>query len=68
MPQLYGDRWEIKESLDEGGQAHTFLTVDIKGGTQTLYVLKRLKIKIELLDLNEKWKLSGIYRMIILFD
>jgi serine/threonine protein kinase len=43
MPQLYGDRWEIKESLDEGGQAHTYLAIDTKGGNQTPYVLKRLK-------------------------
>lgn len=47
MPQLYGDRWEVKESLDEGGQAHTFLVVDTKGGADITYVLKRLKTQIE---------------------
>lgn len=45
MAQVFGDRWEVKDALDEGGQAHTFLVIDTKGGTDTLYVLKRLKNK-----------------------
>lgn len=45
MSQIYGDRWEVKESLGEGGQAHTFLVIDTNGGSDTLYVLKRLKNK-----------------------
>lgn len=40
---MYGNRWEVIESLPEGGQAHTFLVRDVKGGGQTKYVLKRLK-------------------------
>src|SRR5438876_944465 len=43
MSKVYGDRWEIIESLDEGGQAHTFLVKDVKGEGETIYVLKRLK-------------------------
>ena len=43
MAQVYGDRWEIIESLDEGGQSHTFLVRDSKGDGKTRYVLKRLK-------------------------
>lgn len=43
MAQIYGDRWEVKNSLGEGGQAHTFLVTDLRGATETLYVLKRLK-------------------------
>jgi serine/threonine protein kinase len=40
---IYGNRWEIIEPLGEGGQAHTFLVRDTKGGGDTRYVLKRLK-------------------------
>ena len=43
MAQLYGERWKVKESLGEGGQAFTFLVVDEKGDGSTSYVLKRLK-------------------------
>lgn len=43
MGKIYGDRWETKTSLVEGGQAHTFLVTDIKGDSETHYVLKRLK-------------------------
>jgi len=43
MPTIYGDRWVIKKSLGEGGQAHTFLVTDSRGGGEELYVLKRLK-------------------------
>jgi serine/threonine protein kinase len=43
MGQLYGGRWEVQESLGEGGQAHTFVVIDRKGQGETHYVLKRLK-------------------------
>jgi len=43
MATIYGDRWEIVQSLGEGGQAHTFLTKDVKGEGVERYVLKRLK-------------------------
>lgn len=43
MATLYGERWEVVESLPEGGQAHTFLVKDVKGSGDSLYVLKRLK-------------------------
>ena len=43
MAAIYGERWAIKESLQEGGQAHTFLVTDVKGSNDKLYVLKRLK-------------------------
>ncbi len=42
MGKIYGDRWEIVESLGQGGQGQTFLVKDIKGQGETLYVLKRL--------------------------
>ena len=41
--KVFGDRWQIIESLAEGGQAHTFLVNDLKGQSETRYVLKRLK-------------------------
>jgi serine/threonine protein kinase len=41
--QIYGKRWEIQEPLPEGGQAHTFRVIDLKGDRETPYVLKRLK-------------------------
>jgi serine/threonine protein kinase len=43
MGQIYGERWEIVESLGEGGQAHTFLVVDKQGEGEPRYALKRLK-------------------------
>ena len=43
MAKVYGDRWEVRESLGEGGQAHAFLVGDLRGESQTRYVLKRLK-------------------------
>lgn len=43
MAQMYGDRWKVKESLDEGGQAYALLVTDEKGEGEILYVLKRLK-------------------------
>ena len=43
MAKIYGDRWQVIETLVEGGQAHTFLVRDTKGDGAALYVLKRLK-------------------------
>lgn len=43
MGKTYGGRWEIVESLGEGGQAHTFLVKDIRGDGAAHYALKRLK-------------------------
>lgn len=43
MSQIYGDRWKVRKSLDEGGQAYAFLVSDEKGEGEVLYVLKRLK-------------------------
>jgi serine/threonine protein kinase len=43
MAKTYGKRWEVLQSLGEGGQAHTFLVKDIRGESETQYVLKRLK-------------------------
>jgi serine/threonine protein kinase len=43
MGKVIGDRWEIIQSLGEGGQAHTFLVKDLRGAGETPYVLKRLK-------------------------
>jgi serine/threonine protein kinase len=42
MPTVYGERWETVKSLGQGGQGHTFLVTDKKGGAETQYVLKRL--------------------------
>jgi serine/threonine protein kinase len=44
MPaQVYGERWQIQADLPEGGQAHTYRVVDLKGDSETSYALKRLK-------------------------
>jgi len=43
MGTIYGNRWEVLESLSEGGQAQTFLVTDKRGKGETCYVLKRLK-------------------------
>lgn len=43
MAKVYGERWEIVESLDEGGQAHTFIVKDTSKEKEEKYVLKRLK-------------------------
>lgn len=43
MSTIDGNRWEIVKSLEEGGQAHTFIVKDNKGGGEAQYVLKRLK-------------------------
>lgn len=43
MGKTYDNRWEVSRSLGEGGQAHAFLVRDLRGGSDTPYVLKRLK-------------------------
>lgn len=40
MPKIYGARWEVLRSFDEGGQAHLFLVKDLHGTGE--YVLKRI--------------------------
>ena len=37
MAKIYGDRWEVKSSLSEGGQAYTFLVIDTKGSREEHY-------------------------------
>src|SRR3990170_1776153 len=49
MATIFGGRWEIVESIGEGGQAQAFLVKDIRGDGLTVYVLKRLK-KLERLE------------------
>jgi serine/threonine protein kinase len=41
--QTFGNRWELKSSLSEGGQAWIYLVRDVTSGLDTQYVLKRLK-------------------------
>ncbi|GEM50118.1 serine/threonine protein kinase [Deinococcus cellulosilyticus] len=43
MGQIFNERWEVIESLSEGGQAHTFVVNDRTGSADIRYVLKRLK-------------------------
>lgn len=43
MAKLYGGRWRILDSLDEGGQADVFTVKDETEETERRYVLKRLK-------------------------
>ncbi len=43
MATIIGERWKVRASLGEGGQAHTFTVSDVRGGEDELYVLKRLK-------------------------
>lgn len=45
MAKRFGDRWEVIESLGEGGQAHTFLVRDLNlsSPSDVRFVLKRLK-------------------------
>lgn len=43
MAKTFSERWEVITHLPEGGQAHVFKVVDIKGDGVTEYVLKRLK-------------------------
>ncbi|MBI1884848.1 MAG: serine/threonine protein kinase [Chloroflexi bacterium] len=43
MPDVYGGKWKIVESLSEGGQAHTFIVRKVQEDGDETYVLKRLK-------------------------
>ena len=44
MAKNFGNRWEIVESLSEGGQGRTFIVRDAQNPTDgPKYVLKRLK-------------------------
>lgn len=43
MAKIYGNRWEIIQSIGEGGQGQASLVVDKNGTSETRYVLKRLK-------------------------
>ncbi len=43
MARVFGDRWEIVESLGEGGQGYIFKVRDLTSDGRDLYVLKRLK-------------------------
>jgi hypothetical protein len=43
MAKQYGERWEVIESLGEGGQAHVYLVRDLKNPDGPTRVLKRLK-------------------------
>lgn len=42
MAQVIDDRWQIEDKLGEGGQAETFVVIDLKGEIDRA-VLKRLK-------------------------
>jgi serine/threonine protein kinase len=42
VARRFGDRWEVVESLGEGGQAHTYRVRDLRDDS-TEWVLKRLK-------------------------
>ncbi|MDE2141180.1 MAG: serine/threonine protein kinase, partial [Elusimicrobia bacterium] len=42
MPKVYGGRWEIESSLDQGGQATIFLVKDLKKAIPDPSVLKRI--------------------------
>jgi serine/threonine protein kinase len=47
MARTFGNRWQVREDLDSGGQAHVYIVQDLqeelKEGERNLYVLKRLK-------------------------
>jgi serine/threonine protein kinase len=43
VAKLYGGRWRVVESADEGGQAHIFRVEDTKGEFPGYHALKRLK-------------------------
>lgn len=43
MAQVFGERWEIVRQLGEGGQGYAYLVRDLRGSSETCYVLKRLK-------------------------
>ena len=41
--KIFGNRWEIIKSINEGGQAYVYLVKDLKAQDDKDYVLKRLK-------------------------
>lgn len=43
MSKNNDQRWKIDKSLDEGGQAHTYLVTDTTGEYEGVWVMKRLK-------------------------
>lgn len=43
MPMTWGNRWQNVRELTPGGQAHTFIVVDVEDSSRTERVLKRLK-------------------------
>jgi serine/threonine protein kinase len=43
MAKIIGERWEIIESLKEGGQRRTLKVKDLRDPTDSIFVLKRLK-------------------------
>ncbi len=45
MAKIYGNRWLVKKSLNEGGQSVIFIVEDRAGELQGEYALKRLKRK-----------------------
>src|SRR5690348_15343753 len=45
MPKIYGNRWVVKGSLNEGGQGIVFIVEDRTGKLPGEYALKRLKRK-----------------------
>lgn len=45
MAKIYGNRWLVKRSLNEGGQSVVFIVEDRTGKLPGEYALKRLKRK-----------------------
>jgi serine/threonine protein kinase len=43
MAKIYGGRWRVKETLNEGGQSHVFVVEDTSGAVEGDFALKRLK-------------------------
>lgn len=42
MARIYGNRWQVVESLDQGGQASIFKVLDLQGSADDFFALKRL--------------------------
>jgi hypothetical protein len=45
MAKIYGNRWLVKKSLNEGGQSVVFIVEDRTGNLPGEYALKQLKRK-----------------------
>jgi serine/threonine protein kinase len=43
VAKIYGNRWQISDSLGEGGQGDVFRVTDISGQLPGVYALKRLR-------------------------